>query len=287
MTLLEWLTPWEFSPVLLLLFALTGFLFWRGAKKHQVQATRQWLFWVGWLALYLNLHTMVDYYSERMFFIHRIQHLFLHHLLPFVIMLSYPGQVMRAALPLSWRRKWRAFTISPVGAALTWFFTHPVIVPVLFVFFVLIWLLPTPQFYSMIDWRLYRFMNWSVVISGFMYWNLIVDRRPSPPSAMRPWGRVVSPLMTMAPQIAVGIYITFSTQDLYPIFDLCGRALPGFDAIQDQAIGGLIMWVAAGLVEMLGFVYALTTVVRLSSTGRLHSDLLMRLRVPHQTRLTS
>ena len=286
MTLLEWLTPWEFSPVLLLCFALAGLLFWRGAQKHRVQATRQWLFWVGWLALYLNLHTMVDYYSERMFFIHRIQHLFLHHLLPFIIMLSYPGQVMRAALPLSWRKRWRNFTSSSIGSALTRFFTHPVIVPVLFVFFVLIWLLPTPQFYSMIDWRLYRLMNWSVVISGFMYWNLIVDRRPSPPSAMRPWGRVISPLMTMTPQIAAGIYITFATQDLYPIFDLCGRALPGFDAIQDQAIGGLVMWVAAGLVEMLGVVYALATVVRLSSKGRLHSSVLTQLRVSRH-RLTS
>jgi len=287
MTLLEWLTPWEFSPALLVLFILSGFLFWRGSRVRNVQASRQWLFWVGWVALYLNLHTMVDYYSERMFFIHRIQHLFLHHLLPFIIMLSYPGQVMRAALPLSWRKRGRDFLQHQAcGQALQRFFTHPVLVPLLFVFFVLVWLLPTPQFYSMIDWRLYRVMNWSVVISGFMYWNLILDRRPHPPSAMRPWGRVVSPLLTMAPQIVVGIYITFSTQDLYPIFDLCGRALPGFDALKDQAIGGLIMWVAAGLVEMFGFVYALATVLRLSSKGRLHSELLTRFHLASRPKLS-
>lgn len=287
MTLLEWLTPWEFSPVLLVVFALSGILFWRGTKVHKVQAGRQWLFWIGWIALYLNLHTMVDYYSERMFFIHRIQHLFLHHLLPFMIMLAYPGQVMRAALPLSWRRAWRDWTRRPRGAAVVRVFTHPILVPVLFVFFVLIWLLPTPQFYSMIDWRLYRFMNWSVVISGFMYWNLILDRRPSPPAAMRPWGRVVSPLLTMSPQIAVGIYITFASQDLYPIFDLCGRALPGFDALKDQAIGGLVMWVAAGLVEVFGFIYALATVIRLSAKGRLQSDLLTRWRSANRTEHSS
>lgn len=277
MNLLEWLTPWEYSPTLLLVFALCALLFWRGARVHAVQRSRQWLFWLGMGFLYLNLHTMVDYYSERMFFIHRIQHLFLHHLLPLIIMLSYPGQVMRAGLPLSWRRKLRDFNQTRFGGLIQATLTHRIFVPFLFVFFVLIWLLPIPQFYSMIDWRLYRVMNWSVVISGFMYWNLILDRRPAPPAAMKPTARVISPLITMAPQIAAGIYITFAGSDLYPIFDLCGRAIPGFDALKDQAVGGLVMWVAAGLVETFGVVYALATVIRLSAKGRLQSDVLGRL----------
>lgn len=277
MNLLEWLTPWEFSPTLLLAFVLSAALFWRGTRVHAVQKSRQWLFWIGMVVLYLNLHTMVDYYSERMFFIHRIQHLFLHHLLPLVIMLSYPGQVMRAGLPLPWRRKLRDFNQTPLGSSLQKILTHRILVPFLFVFFVLIWLLPIPQFYSMIDWRLYRLMNWSVVISGFMYWNLILDRRPAPPAAMKPLARVISPLITMAPQIAAGIYITFAGSDLYPIFDLCGRAIPGFDALKDQAVGGLVMWVAAGLVETFGVIYALATAVRLSAKGRLRSDVLVRL----------
>ena len=277
MNWLEWLTPWEFSPTLIVTFVICGVLFWRGSRVHAVQKSRQWLFWIGFIALYLNLHTLVDYYSERMFFIHRLQHLFLHHLLPLLIMLSYPGQVMRAGLPLAWRRRWRDFLCTPTGLRIKNTFTHPVLVPFLFVFFVLVWLLPIPQFYSMIDWRLYRFMNWSVVISGLMYWNLILDRRPAPPARMKPWGRVVSPLITMAPQIVVGAYITFATQDLYPIFDLCGRAIPSFDALKDQAVGGLVMWVAAGLVETFGIVYALATVVRLSAKGRLQSDLVQRL----------
>lgn len=278
MTWLEWLRPWELSPTLLLAFFICSVLFWRGTRVHAVQKHRQWLFWIGVVALYLNLHTMVDYYSERMFFIHRIQHLFLHHLLPLIIMLSYPGQVMRAGLPLKWRRKWRDALKTRTGHAIQSVFTHRIFVPFLFVFFVLIWLLPIPQFYSMIDWRLYRLMNWSVVISGFMYWNLIVDRRPAPPAAMRPWARVISPLITMAPQIAAGAYITFASIDLYPIFDLCGRALPSFDALKDQAVGGLVMWVAAGLVETFGVVYALATVVRLSAKGRLRSERLHKIR---------
>src|SRR5690606_40237168 len=63
-------------------------------------------------------------------------------------------------------------------------------------------------------------------------------------------------------QIIAGAVITFSETDLYPIFDLCGRAIPGMTAVADQAIGGLTMWVLAGFVEVFGVLYALSTVMR-------------------------
>src|SRR5690606_3166463 len=156
-------------------------LFWRGARCHKVSRRRQFLFWFGVFMLYVSLHTRLDYYAERMFFIHRLQHLVLHHLGPLLIMGAYPGQVLRAGLPLSWRIRLRDFRRGSLGRAIEAVLTNRVLVPFLFVILVVGFLHPTVQFYSMLDWRLYRLMNWSVVISGFMYWNLILDRRPSPP----------------------------------------------------------------------------------------------------------
>jgi putative membrane protein len=121
----------------------------------------------------------------------------------------------------------------------------------------------------MLDWRLYRFMNWSVVASGFLYWNLILDRRPHPPAAMSVGGRILSPALTMTPQMLVGAIITFTGHDLYPVFDLCGRAIPGISAMTDQTFGGLIMWVLAGMIEVFGLLFALSTFMRLSGKNRL------------------
>jgi putative membrane protein len=269
MDLLAWLRPWEFSPTLVLAFAASAWLFVRGARRHRVGGLRQTLFWIGWVLLYLSLHTRVDYYAERMFFIHRLQHLVLHHLGPLLLMGAYPGQVMRAGLPLRWR-VWlaRARRRGPVRR-LESLATHRLLIPFLFVLLVLVWLEPTVQFYSMLDWRIYRFMNWSVVISGVLYWNLILDRRPHPPAALTAGGRIFSPVFTMAPQMVAGAVIAFTGHDLYPVFDLCGRALPSFSALDDQVLGGLIMWVPAGLIETFGLLYALGTLMRLSSRGRL------------------
>ncbi len=269
MDLLAWLRPWEFSPSLVLAFLLSVVLFVRGRRVHSVGRIRQVLFWVGWILLYLSLHTRLDYYAERMFFIHRLQHLVLHHLGPLLIMGAYPGQVMRAGLPLRWRVRLAQARKSGWVRTLEHLATHRILVPFLFVLLVLVWLQPTVQFYSMLDWRIYRFMNWSVVISGVLYWNLILDRRPHPPAALSPGGRVFSPVFTMVPQMVAGAVIAFTGHDLYPVFDLCGRALPGISALDDQVLGGLIMWVPAGLIEAFGLMYALGTLMRLSSKGRL------------------
>lgn len=269
MDLLAWLQPWEFSPTLVLAFLVSGWLYARGCGTHHVGKVRQTLFWLGWVILYLSLHTRLDYFAERMFFIHRSQHLVLHHLGPLLIMGAYPGQVMRAGLPMAWRLRLRDFRRTAWGRGLVAVLTNKFLIPAAFLFLVLIWLEPTVQFYSMLDWRLYRLMNWSVTISGILYWNLILDRRTSPPAAMSPGARVFSPVLTMTPQMVSGAFLTFSTRDLYPIFDLCGRAIPGISAQGDQILGGLIMWVPAGMIEVTGLMFALAALMRLSGKNRL------------------
>jgi len=265
---LIWLKPWEFSPTLLTCFIVAAVLFARGQSVHRVSSTRIVLFWLGMILLYLSLHTRLDYYAERMFFIHRAQHLVLHHLGPLLLMAAYPGSVMRAGMPLSWRSQLHRFRQSATGRLTERLLTHPVLVPLAFVLLVLVWLVPAVQFYSMLDWKLYRVMNWSVVLSGILYWNLILDRRPSPPAVMSPGVRVLSPVLTMTPQIIAGAILTFSERDFYPVFDVCGRAL-NLSAQFDQNLGGLILWIPAGLVEVVGGIVALRTLMRLSSRGRL------------------
>lgn len=269
MNLIGWLTPWEFSPTFVVVFVVAVVLFVRGSFVHRVSVARHLCFWLGMALLYLSLHTRIDYYAERMFFIHRLQHLVLHHLGPLLIMGAYPGQVMRAGLPLAWRLRLRDFRRTAWGRGLVAVLTNKFLIPAAFLFLVLIWLEPTVQFYSMLDWRLYRLMNWSVTISGILYWNLILDRRTSPPAAMSPGARVFSPVLTMTPQMVSGAFLTFSTRDLYPIFDLCGRAIPGISAQGDQILGGLIMWVPAGMIEVTGLMFALATLMRLSGKNRL------------------
>jgi putative membrane protein len=267
--LLKWIVPWEFSWVFLASFLGACVLYWRGTRVLQVSIGRRIAFWTGMVMVYLCLHTYFDFYAEHEFFMHRIQQLLLHHLAPLVIMASYPGSVLRAGLPFSWRvhvlrsarRSWPWRLVSAV-------LLNPAVATILFVVFILIWLVPAMQTMAMLDWRVYRFMNWSMIISGFVYWWLVLDHRPRPPGRMIPGLRVLSPGITMTPQILAGAIITFSKTDLYPIFEICGRAFQ-FNVFTGQLIGGIIIWVPAATIETIGGLLAMRQWLRLSRSGRI------------------
>ena len=268
-TLLKWIVPWEFSWVFLASFVLTCALYLRGSRRLPVSFSRKLAFWTGMAIIYLSLHTYLDYYAEHEFFMHRLQQLLLHHLAPLLIVTAYPASVLRAGLPLAWRVRW----LRPLQRSWPWrlvmgVLMNPAVATVLFILFVLIWLIPELQTLAMLDRHVYRFMNWTMLISGFAYWSLVLDHRPHPPGRMVAGLRVLSPAITMSPQILAGAIVTFSRTDLYPIFEICGRAFT-FNVLTGQMIGGLITWVPAALIESMGGLLALRLWLRLSRNGRL------------------
>lgn len=267
-TMLDWLIPYEFSPTLLATWLLAALLYALGARRRRVPRVRQALFWCGMALVYFALLTRFDYYALHQFFFDRIQQVLMHHLAPLLIMLAYPLAVWRAALPL----RWRARLLRPLTHSMPWRATaallfNPLLATLLFVALVLVWLIPRMMTLAMLDWRLYLLMNWSMLLSGLIYWGLVLDHRRRPPARMAPGLRVLSPALSMTPQILIGAIITFSKTDLYPIFSICGRALD-IDVLTDQQYGGLITWVPAAIIEALAALLALRVWMRLSQRPR-------------------
>jgi putative membrane protein len=168
MSLLNLLVPWEPSFGLVAVFVITALLYARGSRHVRIGIARRIAFWVGLALFYIALHTRLDYYAEHEFFVHRLQHLVLHHLAPLILMASYPGSVLRAGLPLHWRsalRRWQYRKPARVLAAVV---LNPAFISAAFVISVVFWLIPSVQFVAMLDWRIYTFMNWSVAVSGLL-----------------------------------------------------------------------------------------------------------------------
>ncbi|MEO6968067.1 MAG: cytochrome c oxidase assembly protein [Rhodanobacteraceae bacterium] len=269
---LRWLIPWEPSPTVVVCFVVAVWLYLRGARRSPVTAPwpRQLAFWSGLAILYIGLHTHLDYYAEHEFFMHRLQHLGLHHMGPFLIALSYPGAAFRRGLPLSWRVRYLRPLLewAPLRIASNVLFNTFVAV-ILFVGLVYFWLWPAVHFDAMLDWRLYRVMNWSMTVDGLLFWWLILDPRPRPPARLAPGMRVLLPLIAIFPQILIGAYITFAHGDLYPIYALCGRAFGGITQSTDQYLGGLILWIPSSMMSVLGALIAFRHWLRLSTRGKL------------------
>lgn len=271
---LRWWVPWEPSVTVVVVFALAAWLYWRGSTHSPVTAPR-WrkvLFWLGLLILYVGLHTRLDYYAEHQFLVNRMQQFGLQHLGPFLIVLAYPGAALRRGLPLRWRVRWlRPCLRSAPLRGLADFLLNPWVASCLFVGAMLFWLWPSVVFYTMLDWRLYRVMNWSMVVAGLLYWWLILDSRPKPPARLSPGMRILVEMLVMVPLVVAGAYITFTTRDLYPIFSLCGRAFNGITPATDQYLGGLILWIPGGTMSVLAAAIAFSHWLSLDSRGRLKS----------------
>ncbi|MGZ8160092.1 MAG: cytochrome c oxidase assembly protein [Methylobacter sp.] len=223
-------------------------LFIRGGLKCKLFLRQELYFWIGLLSLYLVSQTQIDYYAEHEFFVHQLQSLVLHHLGPFFIVLSCPKEALSAGFPMAGKPLVRmAAGWKPVRCLVNLLF-HPVAAVTVFVGLIIFWLLPPIHFIAMLDWRIYSLMNWNMVLNGLIFWGAVLDSH----SKYSPGSRIVMMLAVIPPQILIGALIFFTPHELYPIYTLCGRAFAGMSSITDQQIGGLIIWMNAAMMSVIG-----------------------------------
>jgi putative membrane protein len=245
---LLWLIPWEASFAIITVTTVTAMLFIRGGLQCKLSFRQKLYFWAGLLSLYIVTQTQIDYYAEHEFFVHQLQSLALHHLGPFLIVLAYPKDALSAGCPLASKRLIRMVSAwKPVQCSVK-VLLHPVAAVTGFVGVIIFWLLPSLHFIAMLDWRIYRLMNWSMVLNGLMFWGIALNSH----SVRSPGSRIAMMLAVVPPQILIGALIFFAPHDLYPIYTLCGRAFTGISTITDQQIGGLILWTQGAMMSVIG-----------------------------------
>ncbi len=256
--LIDWLTPWEFSPTVLLATLLAAALFIRGARRCAARGTplspwRSVGFFAGLILTYLVLQSRFDYLSQHMFWIHRLQHLVLHHLGPFLMVLSVRPDLVREALPGWFHRR----VVEPaLGNRLLHggyrFIQHPLIASLLFVGLIAFWLTPSIHFAAMLSEPRYLAMNWSMLIDGVLFWWAMLDpRKPAPGQTAGYGARAIMLWAVMLPQIVIGAHIGLSRESLFSVYNVCGRAWP-ISPLVDQQIGGLITWIPACMMSVVG-----------------------------------
>ncbi|AXS83090.1 cytochrome c oxidase assembly protein [Marinobacter sp. Arc7-DN-1] len=263
MSLIEYLAPYDFSPLTVLSFMLVlgfyGVGLLRMPEEDRPGSVRIMVFVLGVLIAYGVMQTRFDYYSQYMFFVHRGQHLVLHHLGPILIALSNPLPVMRF-----WSRQ-----ISPGLKSrlrpLGWlyrFLQHPLIASVLFVGLIYFWLWPPIHFDAMLSRNLYWVMNWSMLIDGILFWWLIFDPRPPATTPSLGYGKRILLLALVAiPQMVLGAMIVFSRGMVYDVYEVCGRAWP-MAPETDQLLGGMLTWIPPAMMSILGILIILRRAMR-------------------------
>ena len=254
----SFLAPYDFSPLTILSYvlvlALYGIALLRMSEAQRPGPLRITTFVIGVLLCYGVMQTRFDYYSQYMFFVHRGQHLILHHLGPFLIALSNPLPILRFwHQQLSPRlRHW----LQP----LAWLYRilqQPAIAAFLFVGLIYFWLWPAIHFDAMLSRDLYWVMNWSMLLDGLLFWWLIFDpRSPAHSNALGYGMRMLLLALVALPQMFLGAWIVFSRGMIYDVYEVCGRAWP-LAPETDQLLGGLLTWIPPAMMSILGILIIL------------------------------
>lgn len=274
-SIIEYLSPWEFSPTVLICCIAAAFIFWRGMlhRRRLGIATGIWRgisFYVGLIAIYAVMQTYIDYLSQHMFWVHRVQHLILHHLGPFLIVLAVPHEVMRYGIPSRWQQRyllplWESWPVRKLYR----FLQNPFVASVLFVGLIYLWLIPSVHFEAMLSAERYKTMNWSMLIDGLLFWWLMMDpRKPDQHRTLKYTTRILILWVVMVLQIIIGAYIALSKHVLYDVYSVCGRAWP-ISPLTDQTIGGLTTWIPAAMMSVLGI---LLVIRQWMKQGQINND---------------
>ena len=237
---------WSFDPGILIPLAITGVLYARGARPSRgVSARKLLFFWSGWLVLVISLLSPLHSLGEVLFSAHMTQHEMLMLIAAPLLVLARPLVPILWGLPLRSRkalgqcskgtlvqRSWNAIT-NPFTA---WWIQAAVL-----------WLWHAPSLFqaTLENGWIHAAQHISFLGSALLFWwSLFYARGRSS------YGAGFLYVFTTAIHTSIlGALLTFARTVWYPAYAATTRTW-GLTPLEHQQVGGLIMWIPAGMVYL-------------------------------------
>jgi putative membrane protein len=190
------------------------------------------------LLLFLSLNGPVHDLSDTFLFsAHMIQHLVLELFVPPLLLVGTPGWMLR---PLLRPRAVRAVAERVTRPA--WCFA-------IFNLVLAGWHLPPAYNLALAHHPVHITQHLMFIAASVIMWWPLLGSLPELPRPSYPVQLLYCFLMTI-PMSIVSIYIVYADRVLYPAYAVAPRIF-GISPLEDQRIGGLVMWVPGGLYFLL------------------------------------
>ena len=215
---------------------LGGLYWWRSRVEHQRPTTGQIIATVGgfvamFLALNGPLHDLSDY---DLFSAHMVQHLVLIFIVAPLLVVGTPGWMLRPALG-----------IPGVGPVARWL-TRPAHAFVIFNVMMAGWHVPYFYNLAMAQHPVHIVEHLMFLAAAVLMWWPFLSPLPELPRLAYP-GQMLYCFLMSIPMSIVAIYIAMADHVLYPAYEAAPR-IWGLSPLEDQQLGGLIMWIPGGIV---------------------------------------
>jgi putative membrane protein len=233
---------WSLHPSVLLGVALLGALYLWGIglarRRHALGPPAEpWrpVCFLGGLAVLLGslngpIHDLSDSY---LFSVHMAQHLLLTMVLPPLLIAGVPGWLLEPAL--------KREGVRAVGRVLT----HPVMAGVVFSVILLVWHTVPAYDLMMRDHDVHVVTHLLFMAGAVILWWPVMSPTPLLPR-LGPGMAMLYLFLVQLPMQLLGAIITFADTPLYTWYVSAPRTW-GLSALDDQKLGGLLMWVPGNL----------------------------------------
>ena len=241
---------WSFEPLVVISLIITAVLFTIGLYRLKGRSIRTWealCFAGGWLALFIALVSPVHAWGRVLFSAHMTQHEILMLVAAPLLVLGRPLIAFLWALPLNWARRlgniakivwlnraWRALTIPLVA-----WLVHAVAL--------WIWHVPALFQATLYSETIHTLQHLSFLLSALLFWWALIH---GPQGAMGYGAAVLYVFTTSVHSGALGALLTVAGSVWYPSYAPL-TASWGLTPLEDQQLGGLIMWIPASLVYVI------------------------------------
>ena len=209
-------------------------LYERGARIEKPRPAQRFCYYGALVTMFfaLNgwLHDLSDYY---LFSAHMVQHLLLALVVAPLLIMGTPGWMLRPAVHLR-----------PLGPVARWV-TKPMRTFAIFNVVMCGWHLPPLYNLAMAHHPVHIAQHLMFLTAAVLMWWPILSPLPELPRLAYPLQMLYLFLMSI-PMSIVAVYIAYADSVLYPAYAVAPRVW-GISPMQDQLIGGLIMWIPGGL----------------------------------------
>jgi putative membrane protein len=241
---------WSFEPGVVIPLLIAAVLFAIGAARRRGHSDwsprRAAAFVAGWLTLAIALVSPVHRLGELLFSVHMTQHELLMIVAAPLFVLSRPVTWFLWAFPQSARERLGAFAKRAPVAAVWSAMTAPLFVWLLHGSTLWAWHIPALYDASVeIEW-VHALQHATFLLTALLFWWTLLHGRHG---RMQYGSGIIYCFTTAVHTSVLGALMTFAQRIWYPIYD--GRtAAFHLTALEDQQIGGLIMWVPAGVISI-------------------------------------
>ena len=211
-------------------------------ERGLIRRGQVWLFAAGLAAIALAMFSPIAALADKLFVMHMLQHILLIMVAPPLLLLGVPAPLIRLLI-----------VEARLKGVLTRL-TDPLFAYALFVVNLYLWHIPAAYEAALHDELVHAVEHAAFFYTAVLFsWRLIDPTRGWFPLWRWPPAKWIYLLVAAPPSYVLGSILWVSNAVLYPTYAQAPRVWD-LTALQDQHMGGLLMWLQGWMVMMLSVI---------------------------------